>query len=239
MKIPIKFPGWISLLFLGSCTSVYGPSRSAYDLGYTARPVFQGEKLTNVQGALQFNSNNGFNQNEIQNGGEASISVHYIIEKVGYSLGGFGFVSGYNIRATDQLYGAYGYGGRLSIYKNRVINNLQWRPYGLELGVSIEQGAFQTFRKEQTRTSSVSTNTFIPSIGVSSEIVYSPHFIDNPSLGARVFVGGSYYQFENQTNTLHPFIMVSPFLNWDRYSAYANLKFDRRFGASIGASFRL
>lgn len=239
MKKPIKFLGWISLLFLGSCASVYGPSRSAYDLGYTARPVYQGEKITNFQGALQFNSDNGFNQNEIQNGGEASISVHSINEKVGYSLGGFGFVSSYTIRTTDQRYSAYGYGGRLSIYKNSELNNLQWRPYGLELGASVERGTFQSFRKEQTQTSNVPENTFIPSIGVSSEIVYSPHFLDNFSLGARGVVGGSYYQLGNEANTLHPFIMVSPFLNWDRYSAYANLKFDRRFGASIGASFRL
>ena len=221
-----------------ACTSVYGPSRSAYDLGYTARPVYEGKKQTNIQGALQFNSDNGFSQNEVQNGGEASISIQTIDQNYGYSIGAFGYISNYRIRPARRSLSAFGYGGRFSIYKNKVMNNWQWRPYGLEVGLSFEQGNFQSFREEQPSTAKVSTSTVIPSVGVSSELVYLPSFLAHSSMGARVVVGSSFYQFNDSDNSFQPFVMVSPFMTWERYTAYANLKFDQRFGASIGASFR-
>ena len=240
MNKMIKYFGFVLVVSLmTSCVTTFGPSRAAYDLGYTARPVYEGESTSSIQAAGQYNSDDGFNGNEVQNGGEASISYHRIYESMGFSLGAFGYTSKYRIRSTDQALSAYGYGGRASIYKNQLMGNWQWRPYGLELGFSVEEGQYASFRQSLTEGTKASTATMIPSLGISSELIYLPDFLDHSSIGARLTIGSSFYRFEDNNNYFQPLISLSPFLQWDRYSAYANLKFDQRFGASVGASFRL
>ncbi len=188
MKL-IHYLAILLLSGLAACSTAYGPARSAYDLGYTARPIYNNSKQTTLQGALQYNPDNGYSQNEVQNGAEASLSFHRLNEGLGYSLGAFGYTSNYRIRPTNQKLSAYGYGGRFSIYKNKVAGNFQWRPYGLELGLSVERGDFATFREGQPATSKTATATVIPSVGLSSEVVYLPRSAARARLHGGAHVG--------------------------------------------------
>ncbi|MEM9895206.1 MAG: hypothetical protein AAF789_02445 [Bacteroidota bacterium] len=232
-----------SLAFSG-CAMQYGPTRTASDLGYVARPVLdKGETAVNsFQLTGAYNSENGFNSNEVNQSIE--VATNYLIHRsnLGYSFGVFGYAGRYLIRSPESraLYN-HGFGARMTVYKNVIVDRVRWRPYGLEASISYEGGEYFNFRSEVQNEGSISRpsiDKWVPSIGVSSEVLILPEFLKYSSFGIRATIGASFYQEVEKNLNAHELIVISPFIGISRYSVFGNFRFDRRFGATIGGSIR-
>lgn len=203
------------VLFCTSCSKhYYAPALYNHDISYQPKPA----SFDSVKSATYVSLGGGFNEaiddkNSISFG-EFDISQGHAFKNVNLSYGAFGFVGGidnYNYEnETKDPYsfsskGFAGIGGRASVNMFKVLDNVDFRYFGVEATYSKEYGDFASYRRlvQNLPDYHASTRTEMFTIGGTSEVIWHSRHSKNNQYALRLFLGksiGDYSELKTTSN---------------------------------------
>ncbi|QKJ32554.1 hypothetical protein HQ865_23250 [Mucilaginibacter mali] len=209
-------PSILLVLFCTSCSKhYYAPALYNHDVSYQPKPT----SFDKVKSATYVSLGGGFNQAVDDNNSisfaEFNLSEGHVFDHANLSYGAFGFAgaidnANHENEKSDPLSFASksfaGVGGRASINMFNVIDNVNFRYFGIEANYSKEFGDFAAYRRavQGLPDYHVSTRTEMFTLGATSEVIWHARNAVENQYALRLFLGkslGSYSELKSTNSS--------------------------------------